>query len=89
MTDATEVARDALRMAGLGELAEHLEWAVRSVAHRRAIRDAVATAVMIADDCTARWVHDRSCSTANALHAVDPAWSRAEVDECHAAALEP
>lgn len=84
MTDAEQVACDALRMAGLGEVADDLEWAKSALRHR----DAVHAALLAVDNefghCDGRHefgakpcdgdnrtvTHDRLCPKGSALRAL-------------------
>jgi hypothetical protein len=85
-----EVARDAVRSAGLEELADALEWAAAAVRHRAtllsAARWAAGESTERCVDCGHRSVHGRKCPTAEALHALDAQWSCEEVNSAHGGA---
>lgn len=90
MKTELEVARDAVRSAGLEELADALEWAAAAVKHRRALMFAAVDWFLSeapCPECGHRSVHNASCETAAALHALSPDWSREELISAHSAAL--
>lgn len=88
MKTELEVARDAVRSAGLEELADNLEWAAAAVKHRDTLLSAARWAATDSEapcpDCGDYNLHARECPTANALHALDPEWSRQQVEAAHA-----
>lgn len=91
MKSHLEVAKDAVRSAGLEELADALEWAAAAVKHRSTLLSAARWAATAdggeCPDCGHRSVHDRKCPTAEALHALDQQWSRDEVESAHHEAI--
>ena len=98
MKTELEVARDAVRSAGLEELADNLEWAAAAVKHRKilleAARHTAATEARYGGEgfypciVCGEAPHRRDCEAATALHALDPEWSREEVERAHVAAWD-
>jgi hypothetical protein len=90
VNDLLEVARDAVRTALGDDVADALEWAAAAVKHRETLLSAArwaATEGGHCPDCGSAYVHDTKCPTAAMLHALDPEWSRAEVNAAHESAL--
>jgi len=82
MKTELEVARDAVRQAGLEELADALEWAAAAVRHRSTLLHALGYMTVgegACIDCRARWAepHSRNCRWATARRVLDPGWSPA------------
>lgn len=92
MKTELEVARDAVRQAGLEELADALEWAAAAVRHRATLLSAARWAATDSEapcpDCGDYNLHARECPTANMLHALDSEWSRGQVEAAHADAQQ-
>lgn len=91
MKTELEVARDAVRSAGLEELADALEWAAAAVKHRDGLmKAAVEWFLNDADcpECGCRSVHHRTCEVALAFHALDKGWSHDEIERAHVAAWD-
>ena len=91
MTDAEQVACDALRMAGIGAVADNLEFAREAVKVKASITNALA--MRWGDGCcegcgvySATQAHLPGCRFA-ALFASDPAWTRKQINLAHAEAL--
>lgn len=90
MTDAEQVACDALRMAGLGELADNLEFAREAVRVREYIIERLESDVE--GYCVSCGVHAESESHRMscrlvAVFATQDGWQLAEIERAHGEAL--
>lgn len=90
MTAAEQVACDALRSAGLDELADNLEWLKQAAALRSYITEVLE--VDAEESCAAcgamagYTAHNRGCSLVP-LFSTQPGWIEAQVEVAHAEAL--
>ena len=90
MTDAEQVACDALRMAGLGEVADNLEFAREAVRLRKDLIEMLECDTEVY--CAACGVHAESESHRMscrlvALFATQDGWWSAEIERAHGEAL--
>ena len=90
MTEAEQVACDALRMAGLGEVADNLAWVKAATALCAYITETLESDT---DDCCAACgamagytAHNRGCSLLP-LFETRPGWAEAQVEVAHEEAL--
>lgn len=86
MTDAEQVACDALRMAGLGEVADNLEFAREAVRNRVRILNRLEYGGHGCDECNTDDVHHRECKLIPLLETQPEFWPN-QIELAHDMAL--